>query len=245
MCIRDRSWPDLQPSDRPHIIHRGPRRSAEPWRHRKRCGPTVAASRRCVGVSGRLWLGCGTGIPGADVRRCSAGRDRCSAQGVVLSISPRAGRVTAAILSSHRSSFALMLAAASAAVGIKAYYSRAGADQLLWILAPSAWLAKFVGGIDLVYEQGAGYISHKHHLVVGPSCAGVNFLVICFLCLYFSFARRFDTKTRWFVLSAIIAFAGTVATNGLRIFVSAHLWDATFYRTVSYTHLTLPTSDLV
>lgn len=139
--------------------------------------------------------------------------------------------MTAAILSSHRSSFALMLAAASAAVGIKAYYSRAGADQLLWILAPSAWLAKFVGGIDLVYEQGAGYISHKHHLVVGPSCAGVNFLVICFLCLYFSFARRFDTKTRWFVLSAIIAFAGTVATNGLRIFVSAHLWDATFYRT--------------
>jgi len=139
--------------------------------------------------------------------------------------------VTAAILSSHRSSFALMLAAASAAVGIKAYYSRAGADQLLWILAPSAWLAKFVGGIDLVYEQGAGYISHKHHLVVGPSCAGVNFLVICFLCLYFSFARRFDTKTRWFVLSAIIAFAGTVVANGLRISVSAHLWDATFYRT--------------
>jgi exosortase K len=124
-----------------------------------------------------------------------------------------------------------MLAAVSAAVGIKAYYSSAGADQLLWILAPSAWLAKFAGGIDLVYEQGAGYISHKHHLVVGPSCAGVNFLVICFLCLYFSFARRFDTKTRWFVLSAIIAFAGTVATNGLRIFVSAHLWDATFYRT--------------
>jgi exosortase K len=124
-----------------------------------------------------------------------------------------------------------MLAAVSAAVGIKGFYSRANADQLLWVLAPSAWLAKFIGGIDLVYEQGAGYISHKHHLVVGSSCAGVNFLVICFLCLYFSFARRFDSKAQWLFLSAIVAFAGTVAANGLRIFVSAHLWDATFYRT--------------
>jgi exosortase K len=112
---------------------------------------------------------------------------------------------------------------------LKAFYSRAGATELLWILAPSAWLARFVGGIDFVYEQGAGFISHTHHLVVGPACAGVNFLIVCFLCLYFSFGRHFASKTRWLVYSLLISFGATVAANALRIFVSAHLWNADFY----------------
>ncbi len=64
------------------------------------------------------------------------------------------------------------------AVGVKAFYSRAGADDLLWVLAPSAWLARLVGGVDLVYEPGAGFISHAHRLVVGPACAGVNFFQV-------------------------------------------------------------------
>lgn len=119
--------------------------------------------------------------------------------------------------------------AVALAVGVKAFYSRAGADELLWVLAPSAWLARFVGGVDLVYEHGAGFISHAHRLVVGPACAGVNFLVICFLCLYFSFAHRFTSRPRWLVCSLLISFGGTVVANGLRIFVSAHLWDADIY----------------
>jgi exosortase K len=119
--------------------------------------------------------------------------------------------------------------ALSLAFGVKAFYSHAGADELLWVLAPSAWLARFVGGVDLVYEHGAGFISHAHRLVVGPACAGVNFLVICFLCLYFSFAQRFTGRTRWFVFSLLISYGATVAANGLRIFVSAHLWDADIY----------------
>ena len=119
--------------------------------------------------------------------------------------------------------------ALSLAFGVKAFYSHAGADELLWVLAPSAWLARFVGGVDLVYEQGAGFISHAHRLVVGPACAGVNFLVICFLCLYFSFAHRFTSRPRWFVYCLLISFGGTVVANGLRIFVSAHLWNADIY----------------
>src|SRR5262245_22152193 len=116
------------------------------------------------------------------------------------------------------------------ALGLKAFYSHAGATELMWILAPSAWLARFVGGIDLVYEPGAGFISHAHHLVVGPACAGVNFFVICFLCLYFSFGRHFSSKPRWLATSLLISLGATVAANGLRIFVAAHLWDAEFYR---------------
>lgn len=128
-----------------------------------------------------------------------------------------------------RSSLTTGAVALSLACSVKAFYSRAGADELLWVLAPSAWLARFVGGIDLVYEQGAGFISHAHHLVVGPACAGVNFLIMCFLCLYFSFSQRFPSQARWLMYSLLISFGGTVAANGLRIFVSAHLWDADIY----------------
>jgi exosortase K len=128
-----------------------------------------------------------------------------------------------------RSSLVFGAAAVSLAVSVKAFYSHAGADELLWVLAPSAWLARVVGGVDLVYEQGAGFISHTHRLVVGPACAGVNFLVIGFLCLYFSFAQRFTSRIRWFIYSLLISFGGTVVANGLRIFVSAHLWDADIY----------------
>jgi exosortase K len=117
--------------------------------------------------------------------------------------------------------------ALSLAFGVKAFYSRAGARTFYGFWRPR--LARFVGGVDLIYEPGAGFISHTHHLAVGPACAGVNFLVICFLCLYFSFAQRFESQTRWFIYSLLISFGGTVAANGLRIFVSAHLWDADIY----------------
>jgi exosortase K len=112
---------------------------------------------------------------------------------------------------------------------LKAFYSRAGAGELMWILAPSAWLARFIGGIDLVYEQGAGFISHAHHMVVGPACAGVNFFIICFLCLYFSFAKHFPNKPRWLAYSLLVSFGATIAANSLRIFVSAHLWTSDIY----------------
>lgn len=126
-----------------------------------------------------------------------------------------------------------LVAGASAiglAVAAKAFYSRAGAGDLLWILAPSAWLARLIGGIDLVYEPGAGFISHGYHLIVGPACAGINFLVICFLTLYFSFASRFRNRTRAFASSVAVALSAAIVANALRIVVSAHLWNADFYR---------------
>lgn len=116
------------------------------------------------------------------------------------------------------------------AAAAKAFYSQAGADELMWILGPSAWLARLAGGIDLVYEPGAGFISRAHHLVVGPACAGMNFMVICMLALYFSFARRHQSRIRWLASSIALAFAAAVVANALRIAVSAHLWDAGFYR---------------
>jgi exosortase K len=118
------------------------------------------------------------------------------------------------------------------ALALKEFYSHAGADQLLWILAPSAWVARYLGGVDLTYERGAGFISSTHHLVVGPACAGVNFLVIAFLTLFFAFLSRFEGVRRrldWMAGALAIAYGATIITNGVRIVLAAHLYELPIY----------------
>jgi exosortase K len=118
------------------------------------------------------------------------------------------------------------------AAALKAFYGHAGPDQLLWILAPASWLARYAGGVDLAYERGGGFISHTHHLVVGAACAGVNFLVIAFLTLLLGFLPRFGSPARrlaWVPAALGLAYAATVVTNGLRIVLAAHLYELDIY----------------
>jgi len=112
------------------------------------------------------------------------------------------------------------------ALGVKAFYSRAGASELAFILAPSCWLAAHLGRIDLVAEQGAGYISHAHRMVVGPACAGVNFLVISFVAVILS-RRTAGVRDgiRGLLIAIVAAYAATILTNGLRIILAAHLFQ--------------------
>jgi exosortase K len=117
----------------------------------------------------------------------------------------------------------------TAALLLKQGYSHAGSEQLLWVLAPSCWLAQHLGGVPLVREVGAGFISHSPRMVVGPACAGVNFLVVCWLALYFSQQRRCATGRGWFGLAAVsgaAAYLATLVTNGLRIALAAQLLAA-------------------
>jgi len=118
-----------------------------------------------------------------------------------------------------------------AAFALKRAYSTAGADQLAWVLAPSCWLASHAG-LSLVQEPGAGFISHVPRMVVGPPCAGLNFMVVAWLALYWSAQARFGgarAKLGWLLASGLAAYLATIATNGARIVLAAHLFDATFY----------------
>lgn len=132
-------------------------------------------------------------------------------------------------------SFGTLLVASAAlalAAALKVFYSHAGADQLLWILAPSAWLARWLGGIDLAYETGGGYISVAHHLVVGPACSGMNFLLIAFLALFFGYLPRSGGTWRrldWLAGALALAYGATVVTNGVRIVLAAHLYQLDVY----------------
>lgn len=115
---------------------------------------------------------------------------------------------------------------------IKRAYSTAGADALGWVLVPSCWLATHAGGVSLAYEPGAGFISHTPRMVVGPACAGVNFLVVAWLALYFCAQARFASMRRklvWLAVCGASAYLATIATNGVRIILAAHLFNADIY----------------
>ncbi|MEY4578730.1 MAG: hypothetical protein RL701_3433 [Pseudomonadota bacterium] len=123
------------------------------------------------------------------------------------------------------------LVVVTAAFGLKLLYSHAGASELLWVLGPSCALAR-LGGIELAYEAGAGFISHRSHMVVGAACAGVNFLVMSWLALYFAAQARFAqlrSKLGWCGASLLGAFVATIATNALRIVLAAQLYELPLY----------------
>jgi exosortase K len=117
------------------------------------------------------------------------------------------------------------------AYALKRFYSQAGAAELEWVLAPSCWLAS-LGGVPLAHEPGAGFISHGARMVVGASCAGVNFLITAWLALFFTghghahVQGRLHRTLAWSAASLLAAYALTIATNGLRILFAAHFYGA-------------------
>ena len=132
---------------------------------------------------------------------------------------------------SHAKQFSPELTVALATVGaaltLKLAYARAGADALHWVLAPSCWLAR-LSGVALSHEGAAGFISHAQRLVVGPACAGINFLVTAWLALYFCVQGRLPSsrrKLQWSALSVAAAYVATVLVNGLRISLAARLYQ--------------------
>jgi len=119
------------------------------------------------------------------------------------------------------------------ALGLKAFYSRAGADELTWILAPTAHLAELLTGDPFQRESRAGWISHSHRMILGPGCAGVNFLIIAFAAFFFSFAGKFKRpagRCAWLAISLSGAYVLTLATNSLRIVAAIQLHEMDIYR---------------
>ena len=72
------------------------------------------------------------------------------------------------------------------AVGLKYHYSHARSDDLGWILGPTAGGVEYISGIDFEKEDGAGFVNRANRIIIAPSCAGVNFLIIAFCMAAFS-----------------------------------------------------------
>jgi exosortase K len=109
---------------------------------------------------------------------------------------------------------------------LKRHYSQAEAEELRWILGPTAALVELALGRELSFRAGEGYLSRELSILVSPACAGVNFLIVAFLSLAVGFGRAFSGWGRrglWLLVFAAAAYATTLLVNALRICLSVGL----------------------
>ena len=114
------------------------------------------------------------------------------------------------------------------AVGLKAYYSTAGVNDLRWILAPTAVLVEWTTWTSFAFESYVGYMSSEHTFLIAASCSGVNFLIAAFLMQ--SLSRLWHGRTRsigWgFLLKAgLLAYFATIVANTVRISIAMQMQD--------------------
>ncbi len=141
-----------------------------------------------------------------------------------------------------RQNFIFYFTGALAVLGLKCFYRNAACEDLIWILAPIAKWVEILSGIPFEYAPGAGYVNHSLRLLIAPSCSGVQFMIITFAMLTFSFVHRFVHRIPqaepnkssilpsgllkgffWIIASILISYVFTVLVNGFRILVAIYL----------------------
>ncbi len=126
----------------------------------------------------------------------------------------------------------IYLVAGFAALGLKAHYSRAGAGDLAWILAPTAWLVGWWRGQPLLRDPDLGWRAADGSFVIAPACAGVNFLIVVFTVAVLGFAHRHRSphqRLAWLAAAGTAAYVLTVTVNALRIVIAVQLYGASIY----------------
>jgi exosortase K len=121
------------------------------------------------------------------------------------------------------------VAALGSAWAIKAFYSRAGADDLRWILGPTMQLVSISSGAAFELEPGVGYLSRDRCFLVAPACAGVNFMIVAFVSLCLGLARTCSgagSRVALVLGGAAAAYATTVLANAARIALALRLHAA-------------------
>ena len=118
------------------------------------------------------------------------------------------------------------------AVGLKYHYSNAPSDDLSWILGPTADGVEYISGIVFEKEDGSGFVNRTNRIIIAPSCAGVNFLIIAFCMAAFSglhHLKSFGSKICWLANSGVWAYVLTITVNAFRIVASIYMYTADIY----------------
>jgi exosortase K len=107
--------------------------------------------------------------------------------------------------------------------GLKYHYSIAHAENLKWILAPTAELVEIITNNPFYFESNIGYINEDLEIIIAPACAGVNFLIAAFCMNFFCGIFKisgFKNKCFWLISCAVVAYIATISVNAVRIWIS-------------------------
>jgi exosortase K len=125
-----------------------------------------------------------------------------------------------------RMRFVVLAVAVLIAWGLKRHYADARADDLGWILSPTARLVGVVTGASFVPQPGEGYFSRERLFLIEKSCAGVNFMVAAFGMLTLALVHRVGSAAsaaRVLGVSLLGSYAAAVIVNTVRIAIAIWL----------------------
>lgn len=110
----------------------------------------------------------------------------------------------------------------------KEYYRTASADDLRWILAPTAQLVSLFTGGNFTYEAGVGYADNGLMFVIAPPCAGLNFAMAAFAAvLLVGHVTTWRELGKRVALSLGLAYVSTILINTIRISIAVAMHRGT------------------
>jgi exosortase K len=112
--------------------------------------------------------------------------------------------------------------------GLKRHYADASADDLWWILGPTAGLVSVTTGTSFDVVPGEGYFSAARLFLIEKSCAGINFMIAAFGMLVFALFHRIASGVSGacvLTLSLGASVAAAVLVNAVRITIAMWLAD--------------------
>jgi exosortase K len=115
----------------------------------------------------------------------------------------------------------------AAAYQLKDFYSRAGSEDLAWIIGPTAWVAEIFSDLSFSPEPGYGWVDVRHNVVIAPVCAGMNFLIIAFCMSSFQILWKRTSAKQIFPAIAVaggVSYLLTIIANAARILLAVTLF---------------------
>ena len=124
--------------------------------------------------------------------------------------------------------FIFYVAAAGMAAAMKIFYITAGTGQLQFMLKPVSQIVSLFYNTDFFFDSSLGYVGHQLGIAISKSCSGVNYMIIVFLVLVFSYIHYFKTvksKIIYFAAAFPAAYLITILANTSRIILSIKVLD--------------------
>jgi exosortase K len=119
-----------------------------------------------------------------------------------------------------------LIVAVVIAWSLKQHYAEARADDLRWMLRPTAHLVGAATGATFVMQPGEGYFARERLFLIEKSCAGINFMIAAFAMLIVALvhrARSASSAARVLGASLAISYVAAVAVNTTRITIAMWL----------------------
>lgn len=121
--------------------------------------------------------------------------------------------------------FGLALAAAIVVAG-KQYFRAASADDLHWLLAPTARCVSVLTGTHFVREAGVGYLDRGVTFEIAPVCSGLQFMLAAILALsigWLSGMQSWRGAVKRVAVAVAAAYVATIVVNTLRIAIALRM----------------------